>query len=72
MASLTHTDFVLHSEQIQPEQTHPEQDIPELSIPELFVPELSVLEQVIIDQSPAILEPEIATNNQPSSSNLAL
>ena len=65
MASLTHTNSVIIPEQtnpkqIQPEQTQPEQDVPE---------------QVIIDQSPAtntVLEPEIATNDQPLSSNLAL
>jgi len=67
MASLTHIDYILI-----PEQTHPEH-VPELSVPEQDVPELSVREQVIIDQSPAtntILELEIATNDQPSSSNL--
>jgi len=55
MASLTQTDYVLHSEQI-----HFELDVPE---------------QIIIDQSSAtntILEPEITTNDKPSSYNLAL
>jgi len=80
MASLTHTDSVLYYEQIQPEQTHPKQDVLELSVPEQDVPELSVPEQdvpeqVIINRSPVtntIIEPKIATNDQPSSSNLAL
>jgi len=56
MASLTSTDSV----------THPEQ----------HVPEQHVLEQVIFDQSSEtnsiFAEPEISTNDQPSSSNLAL
>jgi len=62
--SLTCTDHV-----VEPEQTHPEQDVPEQTVSEQYV-----LEQVIVNQSPAtnsILEPEIATNDQPSSSNLA-
>jgi len=75
MASLTSTNYVIH-----PEQTHLEQDVPELSVPkqtvtEQTVPELSIPEQVIVDQSPAtnyILEPEISTNDQPPSSNLAV
>jgi len=75
MASLTHTYFVIIYEQIHPEPDVPEQDVPELSIPEQTIPEQTVPEQAIIDQSPAtntILEPKIATNDQPSSSNLAL
>ena len=59
MASSTNTIFFL---------------IPDL-VPEQPASELSVLEQIIIDQSSAtntILEPEITTYDQPSSSNLAL
>jgi len=70
MASLTHTYYVLI-----PDQTYPEPDVPEQDVPKLFVPEQSVPEQVISNQSSAtntILEPEITTNDQPSSSNLAL
>jgi len=70
MASLTHTDIV-----IIPNQIHPEPDVPEQSVPEQDIHELSVPEQAISNQSSAtniILELEITTNNQPSSSNLAL
>jgi len=75
MASLTSTVSVIY-----PKQTHPEQVVPEISVTEQIVPEQTVLElyipkQVIVDQSPstnAILEPEISTNDQPSSFNLAL
>jgi len=65
MASSTNTDYVLI-----PDHIHPEPDAPEQDVLELFVPE-----HVISNQSPAtntIVEPEITTNDQPSSSNLAL
>jgi len=74
MASFSHTDSVFQTEQTQPEQT----------VPELFVLEQQVPEQDIINQSPAtntIVELETnsifaklatSTNDQPSSSNLAL
>jgi len=74
MVFITCTDSVIHPKQIQPELSFPEQDVTELSIPEQNVLEQYVPEQVNV-QSPAtnsILEPEIATNDQPSSSNLAL
>jgi len=75
MASLTCTNSVIH-----PEQTHPKQTVPEQTVPEQIGSKQSVLEhvleQVIVDQSPAntsiFAEPEISTNDQPSSSNLAL
>jgi len=75
MASLTNTYSVIHPEQDVPELSVPKQTVPKLSILEQTVHEQHVLEQVIVDQSPAtnsILEPEISTNDQPSSSNLAL
>ena len=64
MASSTNTNSVIIPDLV------PEQDVPEQPAPELAVPE-----QMIIDQSSAtntILEPKITTNDQPSSSNLAL
>ena len=64
MDLLTHTDYVLI-----PEQTHPKH-VPELSVPELSVPEQDIINQSLATNT--ILEPEIATNDQPSSSNLAL
>jgi len=61
MALLSNTDSV----------THPEQHVPEQTIPEQTVPEQHVLEQVIVDQSSEtnyiLAEPEISTNDQPSS-----
>jgi len=60
MASLTNTDYVLI-----PDHIHYEPD----------VPELSVHEQVISNQSfvtNTIFEPETSTNDQPSSSSLAI
>jgi len=69
MASITNLDSVLIPEPV------PEQNVPKLVVPEQPASELSILEQIIIDQSSAantILEPEITTNDQPSSSNLAL
>jgi len=53
----------------------PEQNVPEQVVPEQPPSEVSVLEQIIIDKSSqtnTILEPEITTNDQPSSSNLSL
>jgi len=75
MASSTNTDFVLI-----PDNIHPEPDVPELSVskhsvPEPDVPELSVPEHVFSNQSLStntIVEPETVTNDQPSSSNLAI
>jgi len=65
MASSTNTNSVLIPDLV-----------PELVVPEQPASELSVPEQIIIDQSSAtntiILEPEITTNDQPLSSNLAL
>jgi len=66
MASLTSTDSI----------THPEQTVPEQFVPKPTVFEQHVLEQVIVDQPSEtnliFAEPEISTNDQPSSSNLAL
>ena len=69
MASSTNTNSVLIPDLV------PEQNVPELVVPEQPAYELSVPEQIIIDQSSTtntIFEPEITTNDQPSSSNLAL
>ena len=60
MASLTNTYYVFI-----PDHIHSEPDVPELSVPE----------QVISNQPPAtniIVEPETSTNDQPSSSSLAI
>jgi len=70
MASSTNTDSVLI-----PDHIHPQPDVLELSVPEQDVPEAYVPEHVISNQSPTantIVEPETSTNDQPSSSSLAI
>jgi len=70
MGSLINIDYVLIPDNV------PEQSVPEQDVPEPDVPELSVSKQVFFNQSPAtntFAEPEItSTNDQPSSSSLAI
>jgi len=74
MASSTNTYFVLIPD-IHPVPGVPEPEVPDQDVPEPDVPELSVPKQVISNQSPAsntIVEHELTTNDQPSSSSLAI
>jgi len=76
MASLSSTNSVTQTNQHVPEQTVSKQTVFGQHVPEQTVPEQHVIEQVIVDQSSEtnsiFVEPKISTNDQPSSSNLAL